>query len=299
MGSPVITPCADLGLTLAHVVDVAAQVLLITLVALGLYIVFGMMRIINMAHGEMFMLGAFVVAYGLDHGISFWLALVLAPLIVGLFGILLERTVVRPLHRRADLSTLLATAGVSIILQRGVTLWLGSKPQEVPAPIRGNFSILGQPYITYKVVAMGIALAVIVGIVGLIRATTFGLRARAVIEDPTMAEAFGINSARMNMAAFGLGTALAGLGGALIAPLVSVVPTMGLDWVVRSFMVVIVGGTGALVGALGGGALIGGSSGILTIVLNATLASIIVLGIAMVVVLVRPRGLFGGPSERR
>jgi urea transport system permease protein len=288
-------PYALLGLNLGQLVDALSAVLFLAVVALGLYIIFGMMRVINLAHGELFMVGAYVVWWLIDHGVSFWLGLVAAPVVVGALGLLIERSVIRFLYERGDLSTLLATAGVSILLQRSVALGIGTQPREVAAPIGGNVSFLGQAFLIYQLVAMGLATLVIAAVFWLFRRTAFGTRARATIERPEMAQVMGVNTARMSMAAFALGAALAGFAGALIAPLVSIVPTMGADFVVQSFLVVIVGGTTELVGALGGSALIGGTRSLLTANLSATVAQMIVLALAMIIVLLRPQGLFRRP----
>jgi urea transport system permease protein len=283
---------ALLGLDLGELVDALSAVLFLAVMSLGLYVIFGMMRVINLAHGELLMVGAYVVWWLDDHGVSSWAGLVAAPLLVGALGVLLERSVIRFLYEREDLSTLLATAGVSILLQRAVSLGIGTQPREVAAPIGGNVSILGQTFLIYQLMAMGLAVLVIAAVLWLFRRTAFGTRARATIERPAMAEAMGIDTGRQSMIAFALGAALAGFAGALIAPLVSVVPTMGADFVVQSFLVVIVGGTTELAGALGGSALIGGTRSLLTANLNATVAQMIVLALAMIIVVVRPQGLF-------
>jgi len=294
----VAVPVASIGTVVGNAANVLAAILFLAVIALGLWVIFGMMRVINMAHGELFMLGAFTAWWFESHGLGFWASLVVAPLLVGALGVAIERTVIRPLYGRGDLSTLLATAGISIILQRVISLWFGARAQSVTAPVSGHFSLLGQPFVIYKVIAMAFAAAAIVGTFALFRFTAFGLRARATINNPHMAEVFGINAARMNMASFGLGAALAGFAGVLIAPLISVVPTMGLDFVVRSFLVVIVGGTGGLVGVLGGSTLIGGADSGLTLAFSGTVADIIVLVLAMLLVLVRPRGIFARDDAR-
>lgn len=299
MTPAVVTSFASGGALIGDALNVIAAILFLAVVALGLYVIFGMMRVINMAHGEFFMIGAYTTWWVVEHGVSFWVGLVAAPVVVALLGVIMERTIIRPLYTRGGLSTLLATAGVSIMLQRAVALLIGDEAQTLAAPIRGHVVLLGQPFITYKLIAMAISLAVIVAVFVLFHRTPFGLGARATIDDSAMAQVFGINSSRMSMAAFAVGAALAGLGGALVAPLVSVVPTMGANYLVQSFLVVITGGTGAFVGALGGTMLIGGADSVLTLVLNATVGSIIVLGVAMVAVIARPRGLFGGGVERR
>lgn len=285
------------GLVLKQSFNALSAILLLTLVAIGLYIVFGMMRVINMAHGEFYMLGAYTAWWGREHGLSFWLGLALAAVVVGALGMVVERLIVRRLYRRGDLSTLLATFGLSILLQRGIGLWLGDRPQFVPSPVAGHFTVLGNNYAYYQCLAMVIAAAAIGLALILFLRTDFGVRARATIQNPTMAAVLGINTARMNLLSFGVGSALAGFAGALAAPTVSVVPTMGLDYVVRSFLVVIAAGTGSIWAALGGGALVGGWEAGFTAAFNATYAQITVLAVVWALVLLRPRGLFVGATQ--
>jgi branched-chain amino acid transport system permease protein/urea transport system permease protein len=286
------------GLVLKQVFNAASAVSLLALVSLGLFIVFGMMKVINMAHGEFYMLGAYAMWWLLERGVNFWLNLVAAALVVGLFGIVVERTVVQRLYARGDLSTLLATFGLSILLQRGIAITFGDRPQFVAAPISGGPTILGNTYPAYQIVAMILAFAVIAGVILLFLRTGFGLRARATIVNPSMSAALGIDTARMNALSFALGSALAGFAGALAAPFVSVVPAMGLDWVVRAFLVVIVAGVGAIGAALGGAAIVGGWEAGFTAAYDATYAQITVLIIVWALVLLRPRGLFTGSGRR-
>jgi branched-chain amino acid transport system permease protein/urea transport system permease protein len=286
------------GLVLKQVFNAASAVSLLALVSLGLFIVFGMMKVINMAHGEFYMLGAYAMWWLLERGVNFWLNLVVAALVVGLFGIVVERTVVQRLYARGDLSTLLATFGLSILLQRGIAITFGDRPQFVAAPISGGPTILDNTYPAYQIVAMVLAIAVIAGVILLFLKTDFGLRARATIVNPAMAAALGIDTARMNALSFALGSALAGFAGALAAPVVSVVPAMGLDWVVRAFLVVIVAGVGSIWSALGGAAIIGGWEAGFTAAYDATYAQITVLIIVWALVLLRPRGLFSGGGRR-
>jgi urea transport system permease protein len=286
------------GLVLKQLFNGASAVALLALVAVGLFIVFGMMKVINMAHGEFYMLGAYAMWWLLERGVNFWLNLLLAVLAVGLFGIVVERTIVQRLYARGDLSTLLATFGLSILLQRGVAIAFGDRPQFVASPISGGPVVLGNTYPVYQIVATLLAVVVIAAVVLLFRRTDFGLRARATMLNPGMAAALGIDTARMNALSFALGSALAGFAGALAAPFVSVVPSMGLDWVIRSFLVVIVAGTGSLVAALGGAAIVGGWEAAFTAIYDATYAQITVLVIVWALVLLRPRGLFAGRSHR-
>lgn len=295
---PVTLVDINTGLLLKQLFNAVSAVSLLALVALGLFIVFGMMKVINMAHGEFFMLGAYAMWQLLERGVNFWVNLALAALTVGCFGIVLERSIVRRLYARGDLSTLLATFGLSILLQRGVAIAFGDRPQFVASPISGGPTILGNTYPTYQVLAMLLAMAVIAAVLILFLRTDFGLRARATIVNPRMAAALGVDTARMNALSFALGSALAGFAGALAAPLLSVVPTMGLDWVVRSFLVVIVAGVGSIWAALGGAAIVGGWETGFTAAYDATYAQITVLIIVWALVLVRPRGLFTGRWRR-
>jgi urea transport system permease protein len=286
------------GLLLKQVFNAASSVTLLALVAMGLFIIFGMMKVINMAHGEFFMLGAYTMWWLLQRGVNFWLNLVAAAVVVGLCGVVVERTIIQRLYARGDLSTLLATFGLSILLQRGVAMMFGDRPQFVSSPISGGPVILGNTYPTYQIVATILAIVTIATVVLVFLRTDFGLRARATIINPAMAAALGVDTARMNALSFAFGSALAGFAGALAAPFVSVVPAMGLDWVVRSFLVVIVAGVGSIGAAVGGAAVVGGWEAGFTAVRDATYAQITVLVIVWALVLLRPRGLFTGKLPR-
>jgi branched-chain amino acid transport system permease protein/urea transport system permease protein len=293
-----LSPTINTGLLLKQAFNAVSAVALLALVAIGLFIVFGMMKVINMAHGEFYMLGAYTMWWLLERGVNFWLNLIVAALAVGLFGIIVERLVVQRLYERGDLSTLLATFGLSILLQRGIAIAFGDRPQFVASPIQGGPVILGNTYPTYQILATAIAMLIIAGVVLLFLRTDFGLRARATIVNPAMAAALGVDTVRMNALSFALGSALAGLAGALASPLVSVVPTMGLDWIVRSFLVVIVAGVGSILAAVGAAAIVGGWEAAFTAAYDATYAQITVLIIVWVLVLLRPRGLFTGRLRR-
>lgn len=280
------------GDVLAQGVDAFSAAVFLVVVALGLVVIFGVMKVINMAHGELFMLGAYTAWWVSSHGVSFWIALLVAPVVVGGVGLLVERLVVRTLYARRDLSTLLATAGISILLQQLVSLGFGSQPQSVDPPLTGRVVLMGQAFGTYQFVAVGLSLVVVAAVYWLLRRTAFGLRARATVESPEMAGAMGIHSGRMNMAAFALGSALAGFGGAVLAPFTGLSPTMGIDYVVQSFLVVIVGGSSVVTGALGGGAVVGGGQSLLSANLSPTVAEMAILFLVMVLVVARPQGVF-------
>ncbi|HZJ28522.1 MAG TPA: branched-chain amino acid ABC transporter permease [Solirubrobacterales bacterium] len=261
-------------------------------VALGLTIIFGVMRVINMAHGEFFMLGAYTMVVVTGAGLNPWLGIALAPVLLGMFGILTERTMIRPLYQRADLSSLLATFGLSIVLQQSARLVFGPQSRSVPTPLEGNLNILGTTYPAYRLLAAAIALAVIVAVGALVYRSTFGVRMRATMENTEVASALGTNTSRIAGWAFGLGAALAGFAGALMAPFIGVVSSMGLEQTVQSFLVVITGGMGSIAGTVGGGVMIGGGESALTVPFSGTVAQIAVLLVAITVMLARPQGLF-------
>lgn len=293
-----IFAAVNTGLLLKQLFNATSAVSLLALVSIGLFIIFGMMKVINMAHGEFFMLGAYTMWWLLGRGVNFWLNLLAAALVVGLFGVVVERLIVQRLYVRGDLSTLLATFGLSILLQRGVAIAFGDRPQFVSGPISGGPTLLGNTYPAYQIIATVLAFVAVAAVVLLFLRTDFGLRARATIVNPAMAAALGVNTVQMNALSFALGSALAGFAGALAAPLVSVVPAMGLDWVIRAFLVVIVAGVGSIWAAFGGAAIVGGWEAGFTAAYDATYAQITVLVIVWALVLLRPRGLFSGVGRR-
>jgi urea transport system permease protein len=267
-------------------------VLFLVLIAMGLTIIFGIMRVINMAHGELMMIGAYTVYATLAAGYNFLLGLILAPIVAGTVGVLMERSVIRFLYGRRDLSTLLATWGFGMVFQQVVKLLFGPQPARVPSPLPDSIHFLGITYPMYRVFAMFICLFVVIGVIVLFFKTDFGVKARATIQNREMAEVLGINTRRMYLFAFGFGAALAGVSGALIAPQIGVIPTMGLDFIARAFFIVIVGGMGSITGVLGSGFILGETENIITAVSNGTVAQIFVFIVVIVLMLIKPRGLF-------
>jgi urea transport system permease protein len=267
-------------------------------IALGLTIIFGVMRVINMAHGEFFMLGAFTVVVAVDAGLDPWVGIALAPVVLGLLGAAVERGLISGLYGRRDLSTLLATFALSVILQQAARLIWGPQSHVVPSPIDGSANVFGTVYPTYRLVAAGIAILVIGGIAALVYRSRFGIRVRGTIENQEVAASLGTNTRLIATSAFGLGAALAGFAGALMAPFVGVTYSMGLEQTVRSFLVVITGGMGSIVGTFGGGVLIGGGESALSVPFSGTVAKILVLGVAIVVMLARPQGLLSFRESR-
>lgn len=286
---------ADLVLAL---LDAANFVLAIILVAMGLMVVFGMMRIINMAHGELFLLGAYALLVVQGLGGSFWLALVLGPLAVGLVGWLLEVLVIRHLYGRV-LDSILATWGLSLLIRQAVILWFGPQSKVVAAPFDLRLDIMGQPFPAYRLFIMGVSLIVILLCFWLFHRTRLGLAARATIADRATAEAMGIDSRRLDRLTFAFGAGLAGLAGVVMAPLLSVDPQMGLGFLIPAFLAILTGGAGELMGVVTGGVVVGGSQSLVARVASPAVAELVVLGLAILVIRLLPNGLVGHFRQRR
>lgn len=266
------------------------------LVAAGLSIIFGLMGVINLSHGALMMVGAYMAFTVQDAGLPAWLGLVVAPIAVGLLGILIESSVIKRLYDR-PLDTLLATWGVAIILREGVNLVYGTDSKSVDALIGGDITLIGATYPVYWLFIVIAAIAVLSLAVGVFKYTDVGIMAIAVIEDRQMAAASGINTEWSDRLTFAFGSALAGLSGAIMAPLLSVNSNMGINWLVNSFLVVIVGGVGSFIGTAVGGILVGGLDNLFRTLTDYTaLAQAFVLLVAFIIIRFRPNGLI--PAEQ-
>ena len=272
--------------------DAANFTLALLLVTLGLLIIFGLMNVINMAHGELFLLGAYSVVVVERRGGSFWLALVLAPLALALIGVLIEEVVIRHVYRRF-IDTILATWGLSIGLKQAVIVGFGATAQQVPNPLPQAVRVVGTLYPLYRLFVMAVAVLAAAATFLLFYRTSLGLAARAVIANRSMASSLGLNTRRMDRMTFAFGAALAGLAGAVMAPLMSVDPQMGVGFLIPAFLSILVGGAGSLLGALLGTTLIGAASTLVSSVWTQTVAEITVFGLAIVVIRLFPRGLTG------
>jgi branched-chain amino acid transport system permease protein/urea transport system permease protein len=263
---------------------------LLMLVVLGLVVIFGLMNVINMAHGEFLMIGAYTVVAITNAGYSFWLALALAPFVGAVVGLLVETLVVRRIYHRF-LDTILATWGVSLILKQGVILIFGPTAQSVPNPLPGVMNVFGVDYPSMRLLIMAIAILLTVVLYFAMFRSNLGLKLRAVIANRDMAAALGLNTRRMDMASFGLGAALAGFAGAIISPVMSVDPQMGAGFLIPSFLSILIGGVNSLIGPLFGVAAISGSSNLIAGWLSQADTQIIVFLMAMVVIRFFPEGI--------
>ena len=275
--------------------DSSNAMLVLMLVSLGLAIVFGLMNVINMAHGEFLMLGAYALLSLTGWGLPFWLAFALAPVIVAGIGLIAEELVIRRTYARL-LDTILATWGLSLVLRQGLVLAYGPGSFAVPVPDVGTITLAGSPYPVYRLIVMAISLATIAATFFVFFRTRFGLAARAVIANRDMASCLGIDTRRLDRITFAFGTGLAGLAGAAMAPLISIDPSAGVGWLVPAFLSILIGGLGSLSGPLAGGAAVGAVDSLTSAVASPVFAQLVVLIAAILVIRVFPNGLV---SRRR
>ena len=271
----------------------ASLAAVLILISLGLAVIFGLRGVINLAHGEFFMLGAYTVWLTDSLGLlPFWAGFILAPISVACVGWVIERSFIRFLYER-PLETLLGTWGVSIVLRELVRIVIGPEHRYATQPITGQLVVFGFEYPLYRLVIIAFTVVIVTLVILLFTRTDFGLRVQATIRDRGMAEAIGINTARIDQSVFILGAGLAGLAGAVMSPVIAINPNMGLDYFARTFLVVIIGGIGNILGVVGGGSLIGMSEAGFSAFLKPVVAQVIVLAIAILVIRLRPQGLFG------
>jgi branched-chain amino acid transport system permease protein len=265
------------------------------LLSLGLAVIFGMLNIINFAHGAQYMLGA-VTAYLLLNyaGIGYWPALILAPLIVGVFGVLIERLFLQWLYKLDHLYGLLLTFGLALILEGVGRNYLGSAglPYTLPASLQGGHNLGFMFLPNYRAWVIGASLVVCFGTWFAIERTKLGAYLRAATENPTLVRAFGINVPRMITLTYGFGVALAAFGGVMAAPIYNVSPNMGSELIIVVFAVVVIGGMGSILGAIFSGFGLGIVEG-LTKVFYPEASNTIIFVVMAIVLLVRPAGLFG------
>jgi len=265
--------------------------LVIALIALGLALIFGIMEVINVAHGSLYMLGAVIAWYVLGATGSFAAAVLAAPIAVGVFAMAMERVVLRPIENEKVL-TIIATTGVMLVLQHSVLATFGGGIQRIPSPTPGAVKVLGLHYPVYRFVVAGVSVATIALLWLFLTRTRYGLWLRSVRQDAKMATALGIPVGRVYMLAVGLGGVLAGLGGVLAAPIVVIQYQMGFDILATVFIVVVIGGFGSLFGAAAAAVLLGMLEGVITVFTTPTWARIVSLVVMGAILLARPEGIF-------
>jgi branched-chain amino acid transport system permease protein len=265
------------------------------MLSLGLSVIFGLLNIINFAHGAQYMMGAFVALFLLKWaGLGYWWALLAAPAVVGLVGMALERTMIQRLYKLDHLYGLLLTFGIALVIQGVFRNQYGSSglPYGIPAELSGgrNLGFMFLP--NYRAWVVAISLGVCLATWYVIERTRLGAYLRAATENPALVQAFGINVPRMITLTYGFGVALAGLGGVLAAPMYQVNPLMGADLIIVVFAVVVIGGLGSIMGSIVTGYALGIVEGF-TKVFYPEASNTVIFVIMALVLLVRPTGLFG------
>jgi branched-chain amino acid transport system permease protein len=264
------------------------------LVALGVSLIFGLLTIVNFAHGQFFMLGAYAGAFILGATGNFWLSLAVAPLAVGTIGMICERFLIRPLYGRGIDYPLLLTYGVGLILLDAVRILAGTEglPFSTPEVLSGGADLGHFFFPKYRLFLIAVTAAVLAALWVFLEKTPYGLIIRAGARDPEIVQILGVDIARVWLIVFGIGVALAGLAGVLAAPIRGVFPEMGVPVLVEAFVVTVVGGMGSLFGAVIAGLLVG-----ITVSFTAfyfpQMATLSMFLLMAVVLVVRPRGLFG------
>lgn len=272
-------------------VSLLTTVSVLVIISIGLAVIFGMMGVINLAHGEFLMLGAFFTLSGHRAGLNIWLAMVVAALGVGLVGLLVERLLIQFLYGRLA-ATMLATWGLSLILVQVVVLIYGPSTQGLRTPL-GSTRIGDYSISQYNVLLIGVAIALLALVYVVFTRTKYGTKARAATQLPEMAAALGVNAKITNMLTFAFGAALAGAAGALLAPVAGVLPGMGQAYVGRAFMTVVVGGPGVLTGTASSAALLGTVDSVVSNAFTTFLGTAALLVVAIVLLRFLPTGISG------
>lgn len=272
--------------------DVVNGIASLFLLCVGLAIIFGMMKIINLAHGEFVMLGAYATVISANAGVNIWIAmLVIAPVFVGMVGLLIERCLIRFLYGRL-VDSMLATWGLSLAIIGIVTTIFGNTEQGVPTPL-GGFSIGTYQSSYYTVFLAGAAIVMMALVYGVMRYTRLGLIARATMQNPTMAATLGVNPNRVYMTTFATGAAVTGLAGGLLAPVSGITPGMGGAYIAKAFMTVVGGGAAILSGTAAAASLFGAVNQVGAYFTTPVYGEVLVFTAAIVLIRVLPQGISG------
>lgn len=270
--------------------------LIIALIALGLSIIFGLLDIINIAHGDFFMVGTVLAWFVLEITGNYWLAFLIVPIIGFAMGALIEYSVIQPIKNAAALS-IVATFGLSIILQEGVRATYGATPNRLAPPIETTVQLFGIEYEVYRLFAALISVVAIVLFFGFLHRTKMGTWMRAVRFDPETATAMGIPARKVYLVTFSIGFAMAAFGGVVAAPITTVDFQAGVDVLPFCFMAVIIGGLGNLEGTVAAAVMLAFFEGVMASFSDPTLARIGSLCLMSVVLLIRPHGIFAGATR--
>lgn len=284
----------SVSLLLSQLMTGIAQGAVYALLALGLSLIFGMLTVVNFAHGAFFMVGAFLGVYFYGLTGSFWFSLVLTPLAVGAFGLLVERFLVRPLYGRGIDYPLLLTFGLSYVMVEAMRIAFGIEgmPTSTPESLRGAVDLGFGFFPKYRLFLIAVTALVVAALWLFLERTRYGLIIRAGSRDPEIVRVLGVDVARVWLLVFGIGTGIAGLSGALAAPTRAVNPEMGINVLAEAFVVTVVGGMGSLPGAVLAGLLVGIVAS-MTSLWAPAYAELSIFVLMAVVLLVRPQGFFG------
>lgn len=263
------------------------------LLALGLTVIFGLLGVMNFAHGEFFMMGAYagVAVIGLTG--SFWIALLAAPLIVGVIAAFTEAATLRPLYRREPLYGLILTFGLALVLREGIRQIFGGDMRRIMPPFTGSTPLLGMTYPNYRLFLLAASSVILLAIWLFFTKTRAGIIVRAAVQDAEMLDGLGVDVRRVFTLTFAGSAALAALAGMLLAPVFTVYPYMGAEMILLAFIVVILGGMGSMGGSVVAAFAIGFAQSLFSLWMNPQRVAIAIFGIMLVVLIVRPRGFFG------
>ena len=263
------------------------------LLALGLTVIFGLLGVMNFAHGELYMLGAYAGVAVIAVTQSFWVALIVAPLLVGVVGAVTEMVALRPLYRREPLYGLILTFGLALVFREAVRQIWGGDMRRILPPFTGSTPLLGMSYPNYRLFLLAAASALLLAIWLFFTRTRAGIVVRAAVQDAEMLDGLGVNVRRVVTLTFAASGALAALAGLLLAPVFTVYPQMGVEFILLAFIVVILGGMGSLGGSVVAAFVIGIAQSLFALWMNPQRVAIAIFGIMIVVLIVRPRGFFG------
>jgi branched-chain amino acid transport system permease protein len=263
------------------------------LLALGLTVIFGLLGVMNFAHGELFMMGAYagVAVIGLTG--NFWMALLAAPLIVGVIAAVTEAATLRPLYRREPLYGLILTFGLALVFREGIRQIFGGDMRRIMPPFTGSTPLLGMTYPDYRLFLLAASCVILLAIWLFFTKTRAGIIVRAAVQDAEMLDGLGVNVRRVFTLTFAGSAALAALAGLLLAPVFTVYPYMGVEMILLAFIVVILGGMGSMGGSVAAAFAIGFAQSLFSLWMNPQRVAIAIFGIMLVVLIVRPRGFFG------
>ena len=267
----------------------------VVLMALGLTIIFGLLDVINMAHGEFYAIGAYLAVAFLGLGLSFWWALALTPIVMAGLGYITERGLIQRVFHSKDRHTLtlLLTFGLAIVLEDVLKIVFGANPLRIETPIQGATELVGLFFPNYRLFVMAVGGLLIAAVWLLVFRTSLGAIVRAAAFDRHMSASLGVPVSRVYASTFAFGVALAGIAGVLLAPIYSVFPTMGRDFVLIAFSVVIIGGMGSIKGAVLAGLLLTQIQSISSLFISPVWNDPLLFGIMVLVLMWRPQGLFG------